>query len=47
MIEKIFDELKVFKKFNFEEEPHIYWWLNSQGERCQAKISMTSLIHLY
>ena len=47
MIEKIFDELKVFKKFNFEEEPHIYWWLNSQGERCQARISMTSLIHSY
>ena len=22
------DKLKVFDKFHFEEEPHIYWWLN-------------------
>ena len=39
------DKLKVFDKFHFEEEPHIYWWLNEKGERCQAQTSMTALIH--
>lgn len=39
------DKLKVFDKFHFEEEPHIYWWLDKNGNRCQAQTSMTALIH--
>lgn len=45
MIEDIKNELGVFSKFNFEEEPHIYWWLDENGNRKQAKTSMTALIH--
>lgn len=48
MEDKIFNikkELDVFKKFHFEEEPHIYWWLDKNGKRKQATISMTALIH--
>lgn len=44
-IKKIKDELKVFDKFHFIEEPHIYWWLDKDGKRQQAKTSMTALIH--
>lgn len=47
ILDNIKKNLMVFKKFNFEEEPHIYWWLNSEGQRKEAKISMTSLIHSY
>ena len=47
MIEDIKKELKVFDVFNFEEEPHIYWWLDENGERKEAKTSMTALIHSY
>lgn len=47
-IKNVEQELKrAFGKFNFEEEPHIYWWLNKDGERIQAKVSMTQLIHSY
>lgn len=45
MIEDIKSRLKVFDMFHFEEEPHIYWWLDENGERKQAKTSMTALIH--
>lgn len=38
-------ELEVFQKFHFEEEPHIYWWIDKNGQRRQAKTSMTALIH--
>lgn len=38
-------ELSGFKKFTFEEEPHIYWWIDSNGQRRQAENSMTQLIH--
>ena len=31
--------------FNFEDEPHIYWWLDENGNRKQATTSMTALIH--
>lgn len=44
-IKYVKEQLKVFDMFNFEEEPHIYWWLDENGERQQAEISMTSLIH--
>lgn len=40
-------ELEVFKKFTFEEEPHIYWWIDKYGNRQQAENSMTQLIHKY
>ena len=46
-IQDIKNELKVFNKFNFEEEPHIYWWIDKDGNRRQAHTSMTSLIHSY
>lgn len=41
------EQLDVFRKFNFEEEPHIYWWLDKNKNRVQAKTSMTALIHSY
>lgn len=44
-IHVIKEELEVFKKFHFEEEPHIYWWLDKNGNRRQATTSMTALIH--
>jgi len=44
-IQLIKEKLKVFDKFHFEEEPHIYWWLDKDGNRKQATISMTALIH--
>ena len=40
MIEDIKKELKVFDVFNFEEEPHIYWWLDENGGRKEAKIRL-------
>lgn len=43
--QEINQELEVFKKFTFEEEPHIYWWINQYGNREQAANSMTQLIH--
>lgn len=46
-ITNIKKELDVFKKFHFEEEPHIYWWIDKNGQRKQAIISMTALIHSY
>lgn len=46
-ITNIKKELNVFKKFHFEEEPHIYWWIDKNGQRKQAIISMTALIHSY
>ena len=42
---KIKDKLRVFDMFNFEDEPHIYWWLDENGNRKQATTSMTALIH--
>ena len=42
---KIKDKLHVFDMFHFEEEPHIYWWLDENGNRKQATTSMTALIH--
>ena len=44
-IANIKEQLNVFKKFHFEEEPHIYWWIDKDGNRKQATISMTALIH--
>ena len=44
-ISEIQDQLKVFDKFHFEEEPHIYWWIDKWGQRQQAIHSMTQLIH--
>lgn len=44
-IQAIKDRLRVFDKFHFEEEPHIYWWLDKDGNRKQATTSMTALIH--
>lgn len=44
-LQEINKELEVFKKFTFEEEPHIYWWINKNGIRQQAENSMTQLIH--
>lgn len=44
-ITEIRNSLKVFDKFHFEEEPHIYWWLDSNGNRKEASTSMTALIH--
>lgn len=46
-ITNIKKELDVFKKFHFEEEPHIYWWIDKNGQRKQAITSMTALIHSY
>jgi len=40
-------KLRVFDKYHFEEEPHIYWWLDKDGNRKQATTSMTALIHSY
>lgn len=42
---KVKKALEVFNKFHFEEEPHIYWWIDENGERQQATTSMTALIH--
>lgn len=42
---KVKEALEVFNKFHFEEEPHIYWWIDENGERQQATTSMTALIH--
>ena len=42
---RIKDKLHVFDMFHFEEEPHIYWWLDENGNRKQATTSMTALIH--
>lgn len=39
------EKLKIFEMFHFEEEPHIYWWIDENGERQQATTSMTALIH--
>lgn len=47
MIEEFKEKLKVFDKFHFEEEPHIYWWLDEDGNRCQAETSMTALIEAH
>lgn len=39
------DKLHVFDMFHFEEIPHIYWWIDKNGNRKQASTSMTALIH--
>lgn len=39
--------LQVFNKFHFEEEPHIYWWLDEEGNYQQADTSMTAIIETY
>lgn len=44
-IPEIKEQLSIFKKFHFEEEPHIYWWIDKNGNRKQANHSMTQLIH--
>lgn len=44
-IQTIKEKLRVFDMFHFEEEPHIYWWIDKEGNRQQAKTSMTALIH--
>lgn len=44
-LEYVHERLKVFDIFHFEEEPHIYWWIDENGERQQATTSMTALIH--
>ncbi len=46
-IEFIKEKLNVFNKFHFEEEPHVYWWLDKDGNKKFANISMTQLIHKY
>ena len=45
LVQNFKDKLQVFNKFHFEEEPHIYWWLDENGNRRQAQTSMTALIH--
>lgn len=51
MLEQYLDDIKnklhVFDKFHFVEEPHIYWWLDKDGNRQEAETSMTALIHSY
>lgn len=42
---EIKEQLSVFDKFHFVEEPHIYWWVDKYGNRQQAENSMTQLIH--
>lgn len=42
---RIKEKIRVFDKFHFEEEPHIYWWIDDDGNKKQATTSMTSLIH--
>lgn len=44
-ISEIKKKLEVFNKFTFEEEPHIYWWIDKYGNKQQAANSMTQLIH--
>lgn len=50
-LQSIQQQLERFKKFHFEEEPHIYWWLNENmpkyAQYTQAQHSMTQLIHKY
>ena len=46
-LDDVKSRLRVFDKFHFVEEPHIYWWLDEKGNRQEAETSMTALIHSY
>lgn len=46
-IEEVKDKLKVFDRYTFYEEPHIYTYLEDDGSETQVGISVTTLIGQY
>lgn len=46
-IDKVKDELKVFDKFTFYEEPHVYIYKDKDGNEVEISKSVTSLIEDY
>ena len=46
-VEKIREELKKFNKFRFYEEPHVYTYMDENGNEKEISISVTSLIDEY
>ena len=46
-IGEVKDKLKVFDRYTFYEEPHIYTYLEDDGSETQVGISVTTLIGQY